>query len=194
MTMDGNDIDGIFDLMLVEQQKKEVQRVIACNEKTEQFGLSLTAENARELMVCRSDALKESRRIEFGEGILPDLIFAFCDSDFINQDNYMETLSQLQELFYLYKNESQDGLTDVELIKFMRKQFDETCFGDIDYLRETCLERFSKAVRAGHQNQMQRRLRDEYTLREMENEYEDLDEETRWEREVYFQKLDDLFG
>ncbi len=41
---------------------------------------------------------------------------------------------------------------------------------------------------------MQRRLRDEYTLREMENEYEDLDEETRWEKEIYFQKLNDLFG
>ncbi|MFT3982713.1 MAG: DUF6323 family protein [Lachnospiraceae bacterium] len=192
--MEESNIDGMFDLMLVEQQKKEVQRVISCNEKTEQYGLSLTVEDAQELMVYRSDALQEARRIEFGEGILPELIFAFCDSDFINQDNYTETLGQLQELFYMYKNESQDGLTDTELIKFMRIQFDEVCFGDIDYLRETCLERFARAVRAGHQNQMQSRLRDEYVLRETENEYEGLDEETRWEREVYFQKLEDLFG
>ena len=192
--MEGNDIDEMFGLMLVKQQKKELQRVLSCNEKTEKYGLSLTAENARELMACRSDALKESRRIEFGEGILPDLIFAFCDSDFINQDNYMETLSQLQEIFYLYKNESMDGLTDAELLKFMRTQFDGACFGDLDYLRETCLERFARAVRAGHQNQMQRRPRDEYALRETEDEYRELDEETRWEREVYFQKLEDLFG
>lgn len=192
--MEDNKIDGMLELMLVKQQKEELQRVLSCNEKTQQFGLSLTAENAQELMVCRSDALKESRRIEFGEGILPDLIFAFCDSDFIHQGNYMETLSQLQELFYLYKNESMDVLTDDELIKFMRTQFDEVCFGDLDYLRETCLERFARAVRFGRQNKMQRRLRDEYILRETEDEYGDLNEETRWDREIYFQKLDDLFG
>lgn len=186
-------MDEMFDLMLVEQQKKEVAKILACNEKSSRYGLVLREEEVKELMVCRKDSLKENQRIEFGEGILPVVIDAFCDSDYINQENYTEMLGQLQEIFYLYKNESQDELTDVELIDFMRKQFDTVCFGDLEYLRGTCLERFSRAVRSGYQCQMQHRLRDEYTLRDVENEYEKWDEETRWEYELYTQRLEDTY-
>ena len=84
-------------------------------------------------------------------------------------------------------------MTDDELLDFMRKQFDEICFGDMEYLRSTCLERFSRAVRAGYQSRMQSRLRDEYALKETENEYSGLSEETRWDYEVYKQRLEDMY-
>ena len=74
----------------------------------------------------------------------------------------------------------------------MRRQFDDICFGDLEYLRDTCLERFARAVRSGYQCNMQHRLRDEYALKDTENEYETFDEETRWEFEVYKIKLEDM--
>ena len=101
-------------------------------------------------------------------------------------------LGQLQELFYTFKNESRDELTDAELLDFMRRQFENICFGDLDYLGATCLERFARAVRSGWQCGMQRGRRDEYTLGETDNDYGELDEETRWEYEVYRVKLEDV--
>lgn len=186
-------MDQMFESMLAEQQKQQVQKIISCNDKTEKFGLALTEKDVTELMVSRKGSLKENERVEFGEGILPELIYAFCDSSYVNQDNYAGTLSQLQEIFYLYKNESQEELSDTELIDFMREQFDEICFGDLEYLRGTCLERFSRAVRSGAQSQMQNRLRDEYTLRDVENQYSKMDEETRWEFDLYNQKLEETY-
>lgn len=186
-------MDDMFELMKVQQQKQEVDRVLECNRKTEQFGLVLSQEEAKNLLLNRKTALEDNGRIEFGKGILPKIIELFCDSQFINQETYADTLSELQEIFYSYKNETQDELTDDELLAFMKKQFEEICFGDIEYLRNTCLERYAKAVRSGEHSRMQSRLRDEYSLRDTENEYSKLSEETRWEYEVYKMKLDDMF-
>lgn len=187
-------MDPMFELVVAEQQKKELERVLECNKKTERYGLILTQDEARNLMVSRKESLTESQRVEFGGGVLPKIIDAFCDSQYINQDNYADILSELQEIFYDYKNETQDELTDDELIKFMRKQYDEICFGDMEYLRSTCLERYAKEVRSGdHNRHMQSRLRDEYSLRDTENEYSKLAEETRWEYEVYKQRLEDMY-
>lgn len=182
----------LFEIMLAQQQKQELARVLECNKKMEQYGLALSEEEASNLMLSRKASLADSQRVEFAEGILPKLIHYFCDSQYITQDNYADTLDQLQELFYLYKNETQDELTDDELLEFMRNQFDDVCYGDLDYLANTCLERFARAVRGNH-NQQQSRLRDEYSLRETENDYSKLSEESRWEYEVYKMKLEDLF-
>jgi hypothetical protein len=185
--------DNIFEIMLAEQQKQELARVLECNTKTAHFGLILSEEEAKGLIQSRKAALADSQRVEFAEGILPKLIHYFCDSQYINQDNYGDTLAQLQDLFYQYKNETQDELTDDELLEFMRKQFEDVCFGDLDYLASTCLERYSRAVRSGYQSGLQKRLRDEYSLRESEDIYGKLTEETGWDYELYKSKLDDLF-
>jgi hypothetical protein len=186
-------MDPIFDLMLVKQQKQEVVRVLECNKATEKHRLVLSQEEANNLVCACKNSLGENGRIEFGEGILPKIIYQFCDSQFINQDNYTDTLTRLQEIFYLYKNEAQDELTDDELLDFMKKQYEEICFGDLDYLENTCLERYARSVRSGHYSQMQSRLRDEYTLRDVENNYNKLSEETRWDYDVYKMKLDEMF-
>jgi len=83
--------------------------------------------------------LREQQRVEFGEGILPRLIFTFCDSPHIYQQNYVETLLRLQDIFYLYKNECMDELTDDELLDFMKKAFDGECEGSLDYLEDHLL-------------------------------------------------------
>ncbi len=186
-------MDNMFELMLLEQQKFELERVLDCNQTTEKFGLTLTTEDANTLMQVKQSTLKENRRVELGNSILPQIIFTFCDSDFIRQENYVTTLSELQEIFFLFKNEALDELTDDELLKFMRDQFDDICFGDLDYLKNTCLERFSRGIRSGYETRAQKRLRDEYDTRPPENEYHVFEEETRWENELYNLKLEDLF-
>ena len=127
---------------------KQMEQVIHMNQKTEKFGLVLTEEEAKILVERRKENLREQQRVEFGEGILPKLIFAFCDSPYIFQENYVETISRLQEMFYLYKNESMDELTDDELLNFMKNAFDGECEGSLEYLEETVLEEFARKIRS----------------------------------------------
>ena len=84
----------------------------------------------------------------------------FCDSQFIQSGDYADTLARLQEIFYLYKNESMDELTDRELLEIMKENFEQICYGDLEYLETTCLERFAAAVRAGYETEFQKKERD----------------------------------
>ena len=54
--------DNFFEMILAEKEKKEMAVLMACNEKTETFGLSLTEQEAQELVVCRNESLKKYRR------------------------------------------------------------------------------------------------------------------------------------
>ncbi|MDR2043192.1 MAG: DUF6323 family protein [Clostridium sp.] len=176
--------EKIFELIQAKKQEVELKKLIACNERTGRFGLSLTEEAAQELMVCRNESLKKYRRVEFGEGILDKLIDAFCDSQYIHQEDYVETLEKLQDIFYEYKNESRDRLTDDELLTFMREQFEKICFGDLDYLEGTCLRNFAQALRHGYKG---------YRTNGGRDEYGQFDEVTRWDSELYFDAAKELF-
>lgn len=128
-------------------EKNQTQTLLQTNEVTQQYGLNISDEDAKLLTQERKDSLQEQQRIEFGEGILSQLIVLFCDSPYIEQSNYVETLGRLQDIFYLYKNESLDELTDEELLEYMKEQFDGVCQGSLEYLEETALEDFARNIR-----------------------------------------------
>lgn len=172
------------DWMVLLQTQAQLAKVMETNQMTERFGLALSEQDAELLLKERIQVLKKERRVEFGKGILPQIIEEFCDSDFIHQGNYVDTLIRLQEIFYQYKNEMQDELTDDELLHFMREQFEEICFGDLDYLEGTCLQIFAEAVRAGYRG---------YQAAEGHGEYGKFDHAQRWDRELYMEALRDLF-
>ena len=173
-------------------EANQLESLRKTNQYTEQFGLTLSAADAQLLVQEKINSLKEQQRVEFGEGIMPKIIYEFCDSGYIHQDNYTDTLIRLQNIFYLYKNETQDEMTDDELLHFMKEQYETVCFGDLDYLESTCLERFTRMIRTEHADSFYQGLRDEYRLHVTENEYQKLSEETRWESELYRTSLEDL--
>ena len=170
--------------MILLQQKNQLAKVMETNEMTARYGLVLTEQEAELLVSERTQTLRAERRVEFGPGILPRVIEEFCDSDFIDQNNYVDTLIRLQEIFYLYKNEMHDEISDEELLHFMKEQFEEVCFGDLGYLEGTCLRIFAEAVRAGYRG---------YQASEGYGEYGAFDEVKRWDRELYLEALYDLF-
>ena len=171
-------------LALLQNQQNQLGKVLETNKETEHFGLALTRQDAELIVQERKNSLKEQRRIEFGEGIVTKIIYEFCDSDFIDQNNYVETIIRLQEIFYLYKNEMLDEITDDELLHFMKEQFEEICFGDLDYLEGTCLNNFSQAIRAGYRG---------HESSQGYGEYEQFDEVKRWDYELYFETLKELY-
>ena len=69
----------------------------------ERFGLRLSPEAYERLGEERRRALRETRRLELGEGILPALMLAFCDSPYLSQDRWEESLAELQSLFYQFR-------------------------------------------------------------------------------------------
>ncbi len=110
------------------------QELRECNAYSGRFGLTLCENEIAELAEGRAEALRASGRIEFGGGILPKLIRAICDSPFIEQENYAGVLAELQEIFYYFKNETRDRLTDDELIELMVKVFNGRAQGSAEYL------------------------------------------------------------
>ncbi len=171
------------DWMVLLQQQNQLQKVIQTNRTTERYGLVLTEEDARLILEERGNSLREQKRVEFGEGIVTKIIYEFCDSDYIDQSNYVNTMIRLQEIFYLYKNEMQDEITDDELLHFMKEQFESICFGDLDYLESTCLASFSQAIWAGY---------DGYKGSEGCGAYSKFDEVKRWDHELYLETLKEL--
>lgn len=174
-----------WDSLITQMQANQITALQETNNITEKFGLTIKKEDAVLLMEERKSTLKEQGRVEFGEGILPKLIYTFCDSDYMDQENYVDTLCRLQEIFYLYKGESLEIVTDDELLSVMREQYEDVCFGDLDYLEGTCLKFFSEAVRAGYRGFIGDRTG---------SVYEQLDEVPRWDRELYLQTLKELCG
>ncbi|MDD2960243.1 MAG: DUF6323 family protein [Lachnospiraceae bacterium] len=164
-------------------RQNQIQKILDTNVYSEKYGLVLTDQDAQVLATERHNSLKEQRRVEFGQGIMPKLIFAFCDSDYIDQSSYVNILTQLQDIFYLFKNEMMDEITDEELIHFMKEQFETICYGDLEYLSGTCLENFARAIRAGYED---------YKDTDGYGAYRELDEVARWDCELYRQALKDL--
>ena len=161
----------------------QVGKVMETNQYTQRYGLILKPEDAQIIVAERRNTLREQKRVEFGQGILPQLIYEFCDSGYISQSNYVETMIRLQEIFYLYKNETMDELTDNELVHFMKEQFETVCYGDLEYLEGTCLDIFSQAVRSGYRG---------YRRTEGRGEYSQFDEVQRWGPELYLEALREL--
>lgn len=122
-----------------------------CNVLTGRYGLSLSEKQIQTLVEKRMEALRSTGRIEFGQGITKMLIEAFCDSPYIYQENYEETILELLDSFYYFKNESEDRIPDDELIAFMRRHFDTTCQGSLEYLSGTTLEDLCRNTRYGYE-------------------------------------------
>ena len=137
-------------LKIVNKRKQiEIANIKKCNEYTSQYGLALSDNQINNLLERRKETLKEAGRIEFREGTTDKLIKEFCDSPYINQENYAETLYELVEIFYEYKNETMDLISDDELIGFMKKSFDGICQGDLEYLSGTVMYRMRENLLNG---------------------------------------------
>lgn len=127
-------------------QKQATGDILTLNDATSTFGLSLTPEQAGRLVATRTDALTQTGRIEFGSGVIGKLIRAFCDSPYITQRHYEETLHDLVEIFYGCKNETGDRIGDDDLIALMKTAFDGPCAGSVELLAGQSVDGLARMV------------------------------------------------
>lgn len=123
--------------------------ITQCNEVTREYGLKLSEKDVKEIINTRNIALQKSGRIEFNGQIINKIITSFCDSPYISQYNYSETINELVEIFYNYKNETLDYISDDELIEIMKENFDNYCQGSLEILEGKVLYKISENIRYG---------------------------------------------
>lgn len=131
-------------------QKQAILEIRDCNDFTEKYGVVLTDDEAIDLVKTRSIALQKNGRIEFGGGIIHKIIKALCDSPYISMQNYAETLHELLELFYYFKNETFDLISDNDLIQYMEKAFNSSCQGSLEILAGRELNRLVRKLHNGN--------------------------------------------
>lgn len=107
-------------------------------ESGSRWGLRLTQEEAAALALRHEAVLAQEGRVEFGSSILPMLIEAFGDAPYLEG---AEGLGDLMALFYCLKNETEDRLSDQELVDFMGRELAGECRGSLELLRDRALER-----------------------------------------------------
>lgn len=104
-------------------EKNEIKSILYKNIILSEFGITVSEQEAKELIAIRNDALKRSGRIEFRHDIVEKLIYAFCDSLFINNEDFVERVGEFVDMFYYFRNET--NVSDDEIISAMRMTFDK---------------------------------------------------------------------
>lgn len=137
---------SISSSIITKQAILEIQQI---NESTLEYGLKLSEKDIKVILETRSEALVSNGRVEFGGGIITKIISSFCDSPYIMQNNYVETIDDLIETFYYYKNETMEEISDDELIEFMKEYFDNRCQGDLELLRYKYLDTITHNIKHG---------------------------------------------
>jgi hypothetical protein len=123
------------------------QELDSCNQVTQRYGLSLSSHDIQTLVTGRLEALRTADRVEFGGGIAKELVLGFCSSPYVSQRTFVQTVLELQELFYQFKNESLEQVPDDELIETMRSLYDDVAHGDMEYVAEALFDGLGRHIR-----------------------------------------------
>ena len=124
-------------------------KILALNDVSREYGLVLTAEDAKELSEIRERSLKDNERLEIGLGAMEGIIRRFSKSSFINQENYAYVIAEVTDLFYYIKTETDDKISDNELLDELYLRFEQRCRGSVDLLLGREGEILIRKVNAG---------------------------------------------
>lgn len=129
----------MFDIRKIANElvmEEKVTDILKCNDVSSRYGIILNESDAKELIAIRQETIKDVGLIEFRSSIVEEVILAFCDSQFITKYDYLEVLSQLVEIFYYYRMEVNELMSDEDIIKYMKLAFEGPCQGSLDYLSD----------------------------------------------------------
>lgn len=126
--------------------EKYTDEIIEVNQTANEFGLVLTRDEIKNIIVSRNQVLQNYGRVELSVDVTKELAEVFCASPYVDDKNYVSTLYELQEIFYYVKNETEDKIGDSPLIGVMKDYFDDVCNGSLELLKSK-LEEFAERFR-----------------------------------------------
>lgn len=121
-------------------QKKDFDEIFALGEITKQHSIELTEEKVQYIVDSHQSALLDMGRVEFGESAAKKITEKFCASSFVSKYNFEKVVGSLIEIFYYIQNETEDYLTDNELIEKMYELFNGSCNGSVTLLNDWASE------------------------------------------------------
>lgn len=127
-------------------------QLLELNEKTKAYGLTLTEEDAKHVIEARSQTLKCYERIELGINVTKRIVELFSSSPYVSNENYVSIIMRIQEIFYYFKNETNEKISDEDLINIISKYFNIECEGSIQLLKGK-MEEYAKKTRIKQMNQ-----------------------------------------
>ena len=133
--------DFNFSIIKLNENQKLINNLIDLNSKANKYDLMITESIAREIAVYRSTALIENERFEINSNAVSRLTSAFLESRYIEQKDFADTIGEIINIFYHIKNETDNEISDDDLISEMLKVFTETCFGSIEIMQSKGLEK-----------------------------------------------------
>ena len=129
------DLSDMLNSIQLSQNSNAVMELVRLNEKTKEWGLILTPDDAKTLVVSRNKVLRDHARVELSIGVLKELIEVFSTSPYMDQEHYVDTLNELQEIFYYLRNETGDKFSDAKLIQLVNESYNGSCAGSIELLK-----------------------------------------------------------
>lgn len=134
------------------QKEIRLNEILEMNQESRQYGLSLSADQASAVISVRNQVLKSYGRIELDISVTKKIIKEFQSSPHILQEDYVEALNTLHEIFYHMKNVTDDRIGDDELIEMIRDSFENTCEGSLELLVGKGLEDITTFYRSSKSN------------------------------------------
>lgn len=136
-------------LSSMHQGLKEIERneLLETNEESKEYGLTLSESDVKDIITSRNYTLKGYGRIELDIKTTKQLIENIYKSQFTNINDYLETINDMQEIFYYLKNETDDKICDDEIIELLDELY-EKFSGNLDNVRGEADE-FAKEFKFG---------------------------------------------
>lgn len=137
-------LPNIFNFDLTRLSESYANELLKINEQINEQGLGITLEDAKQIINTRDKVLNNYGRVELSLQATEKIMKLFSYSSFINQNNYVGSINDLQETFYYLRNETKDKISDDELIELMKDLFENSCEGSIELLNSLLEEFFIK--------------------------------------------------
>ena len=138
--------DLIFNNLFIKNDKLIVNDILKLNLVTERYGLILTKDDVQKIIKNKKEILNDMKRIEIRDVIIQKIILNFYDSSYIDKYNYADTVSEIIRVFYIYREEFENILTDDEIIKHMKDGFEGICAGSVLLLETNYLSKLKENI------------------------------------------------
>ena len=133
--------------------------LLALNKQTQKAGIVLSQKDCAEIAECRSELLYENERIEVGAGAVKRIIEEFCDSGYVDQRTFKDTVQGLLDCFYAIKTETEDRADDDTVLEFLKYMFETEVGGDVAHIYAS---QSYDAFVSSYKNQAEKPKRDRY--------------------------------
>lgn len=135
-------------IILYGNDQENINNLVNMNEITKDKGLVLSQKEIMMLTENKNNTLKDIGRVEIGKSIIDDIVYSFYNSEYIDGDDYFETINELVSIFYMYQDKFSDYLVDEEIVKYMSDCFNEVG-GSLELLSSVSFDELNTRILYG---------------------------------------------